>query len=127
MDSKEDSDSRDNDFLQGILTFFNSNNSLKYSRVIQLTTGQVNFDWGSVVNPFRNELQFEVMSPENGEARIELLDANARVIKNINRHLYNGTNSITLDQTGSLATGIYILRVSFKGNTLIRKVLKNQL
>lgn len=105
----------------------NSNNSLKYSRVIQLTTGQVNFDWGSVVNPFRNELQFEVMSPENGEARIELLDANARVIKNINRHLYNGTNCITLDQTGSLATGIYILRVSFKGNTLIRKVLKNQL
>lgn len=105
----------------------NGNRHLKYSRVIQLNTGGIVFGWGSVVNPFRNELQFDILSPENGEARIDLLDASAKVIRTSNRQLYNGTNSITIDNTGALPTGMYILRVSFKGNTLIRKVLKSQL
>lgn len=105
----------------------NGTRSLKYSRVIQLNTGNIIFGWGTVVNPFRNELQFDVLSPENGEARIELLDASAKVIRTVSRPLYNGTNSITIDHTGTMPAGMYILRVSFKGNTLIRKVLKNQL
>ncbi len=103
-----------------------NNNSMKYSRVIQLSHSSTSFGWGHVINPFVNELQFEILSPENGIARVELLDANAKLIKLTNRQIYNGTNNLILDNTNNLPAGMYILKVSVKEKTLIRKVLKSQ-
>jgi trimeric autotransporter adhesin len=103
-----------------------NNNSVKYSRVIQLSSSNTAFGWGHVINPFINELQFEILSPDNGIARVELLDANAKVIKYTTRQIYNGTNNLILENTNLLPAGMYILRVNLKGNTLIRKVMKSQ-
>lgn len=104
----------------------NTNNSKKYSSIIQLNPiAKNNFEFTSVVNPFINNLQYEIYSTTNTVARIELIDGYGKVIKSENQQLYTGSNSLSIYQTSGLANGIYVLRASINGSTSIyRKVVK---
>ena len=103
----------------------NSNNSKKYSSIIQLNAGtKNNFEFTSVVNPFANNLQYEIYSTVNTIARIELVDGYGKIVKSESQQLYTGSNSLSIAATSGLAKGIYVLRASINGSTIYRKVLK---
>ncbi len=96
----------------------------KYSRVIQLSNGQKQFTLANVVNPFTNEVQFDVTSPADGKLDVTLIDMVGKVAREKSYNVYAGMNSLSLDNTSGLPTGVYILQIRNKDEIISRKVMK---
>ncbi|MDZ4794972.1 MAG: T9SS type A sorting domain-containing protein [Bacteroidota bacterium] len=97
----------------------------KYSRTIQLSLIEIR-DWelGAVVNPFYNEIQYEISSPVAAMAKVELIDNYGKVIKTSRQQINTGVNALILNNTSGIPTGIYLLKVSINDHVAIRKVMK---
>lgn len=119
----EDPSSINNKVYYRIVMVINQNNK-KYSGIVQLKTDATEFSFESVLNPFSTELQYEIVSPVNGLARIELIDANGKVIKTESRQVFPGSNAQRIGNTDGMATGIYLLKASINGSIIIRRVMK---
>jgi hypothetical protein len=102
-------------------------NQSHYSRTLQLSTGPDNFSFVSVVNPFNNELVFDISSTRNGVARAELADQFGKSVKRASFDVREGVNQLLLDNTGSLPAGIYILKLELDGIVIYKKVMKQMM
>lgn len=99
----------------------------KYSRTIQLNVDEKNkLRFGTVVNPFISSVSYEIISPTNGMAKIDLMDAFGKVVKTDAHQVFPGTNALYLTNTDGLATGVYVLRVTMNETTIYRKVMKEK-
>jgi len=96
----------------------------KYSRIIQLTGEQIYFGLSNIVNPFRNELPFEVITTNNAKIDVSLIDLFGKIVKTKSYAVYSGVNSLSIANTQGLVPGIYILQVKNKGIIINNKVLK---
>lgn len=99
-------------------------NRADYSRVLQMAANTSQFGFMSVVNPFRNELQFDVSSNKVGKARAILVDQLGNTIKSGSFELREGVNQLSFENTNSLPAGMYILRMEFAGMVIYKQVLK---
>jgi hypothetical protein len=96
----------------------------RHSRTIRLGSGPDIFSFITVINPFGNELSFEVTSPVNGKAEAELIDVAGKTIQRTYFDLTAGISSLVVENTTRIPAGIYFLRVR-SGDTFIQKrVLK---
>ena len=101
-------------------------NKKKYTRIIQLNKDVTDFELSSIVNPFKNELFFDITSSHNTKVEIELIDLVGKTVRRVSYQVYAGVNSLQLDNTGTLSNGIYTLRIRNKENYIItRKVIKS--
>ena len=97
----------------------------KYSRTIQLNLTEIrSWGLGTVVNPFYNELQYEIVSPETAMAKVELIDNYGKIVRSSTQHINAGVNALIINNTTGISTGIYLLKVSINDNVAIRKVMK---
>jgi len=96
----------------------------KYSHIIQLDNDQHDFNVTNIVNPFRNELSFNILVNKNGKADITLLDIYGRILENNSHKIYIGVNKIRITNTTSLPSAVYILRVKYNEKIISRKVIK---
>lgn len=96
----------------------------EYSRIIHLADVVNALSFVSVINPFNTTLDFEIASAYNGEAEAELIDATGKIVRKRGFVLMAGTNSVVLNETGSLSAGIYFLRVKHAGTTILKRVMK---
>jgi trimeric autotransporter adhesin len=109
------------------VVMISSHNIKKYSSIIQLTpTAKNGFYFGTVVNPFNNEVRYEINSPVKDLMKIELIDAYGKVVKSEIQQVYSGTNSLSIYNTGTLSGGIYILKASINGTMIYRKIMKEK-
>ncbi len=99
-------------------------NSKKYSRIVQLSLTNNGFVFGTVVNPFYKELEYEINSPIPGIARVELIDQYGKILKSENQRIYSGTNALTLFNTDRLPAGVYIMKATLNGTMIVYRVLK---
>ncbi len=96
----------------------------KHSQVLQLKPGLPSFEILHVVNPFRDNLRFDVSLTESSALTIELFDNSGRRVREEKQIAYAGVNSMSLSQTGNLAPGVYTLRIrDEKGRMLSWRVL----
>jgi trimeric autotransporter adhesin len=97
----------------------------KYSKTI-LLKALFNHNWslGSVVNPFNNELQFEISTPNSAIAKIELLDNTGKLVRQYSRQINTGVNGLSIHDVGNLSKGIYLLRVIIDQKMESRKIYK---
>jgi hypothetical protein len=95
------------------------------SRTIQLSQNADRLSFVSVINPFDNELSFEISTTLPGRLQAELLDATGRIVMKKEYDLTDGVNRLRLDHTGTIAAGIYYLRV-FTGTAVIQKRVVRQ-
>jgi hypothetical protein len=102
----------------------NTDGRSSYSRVLQLSAGTETFSFVSVINPFASVLYFDIASTKDGLAKAELIDQFGKPTRSKTFDVRNGVNQLTFDNTGVLATGVYILRVEMEGNTIYRRVVK---
>ena len=102
----------------------NISNKKKYSRTIQLKNEQSDFALLNVVNPFSNELSFDVHIDQNANIDVLLLDIYGKLLKKTNRTVYAGINSLSLGNTESLSSGLYVLQVKHKDNIISKKIVK---
>jgi hypothetical protein len=96
----------------------------KYSRIIQLTDEHIYFGLNNVINPFRNELSFEVITTNNAKIDVSLIDLFGKTVKSKSYTVYSGVNSLSIPNTEGLPAGIYILQVKNKDIIINNKVLK---
>jgi trimeric autotransporter adhesin len=102
----------------------NPDNLFSYSRTLQLSTGIGDFAFVSVINPFSNELLFDVSSARDGRAKAELTDQFGNPIKRRSFDVREGVSQLSFENTGTLPVGIYILRLELEGKVIYKKVMK---
>ena len=106
------------------ITMSNDNGKKKYTRIILLNTVSQEFSLVKVVNPFANELVFNIESSVDRKVEVSLIDLFGKRVKKQALIAYSGTNSLSLPETGSLPSGIYILEVRNMDKVLTQKVIK---
>lgn len=99
-------------------------NQNKYSRVIQLNGKMNDAILTNLINPFDQKLQFDLYSSFNGRAAVELINLQGTVMKQIEFNLNTGMNNLSVNNTGGLPAGVYILRVESNNNIVQRKIVK---
>jgi hypothetical protein len=78
----------------------------------------------SLQNPFANQLPFELMAPEAGEARITLYDLYGKPQRQMIWKVQKGNNRLSLNETNGLAAGTYILMATLNEQVTQKKVIK---
>ena len=102
----------------------NNTGQSTYSRTIQLASSADILSFVSVINPFNNELVFEVSSQNSGKAEAELFDASGKAVRKKAFDISSGITRLSLENTSNLTTGIYFLRVQSAGKFIQKSVLK---
>ena len=95
-----------------------------YSRSIQISAETDLFSFVSVLNPFSNNLVFEIAATRMGKADAELIDPAGKIVKKISVELTAGVNRLQIDDTHLLPSGLYFLRVKMLGTTIQNRVIK---
>ena len=74
-------------------------------------------------NIFDGQLSGSVISKENTELKIEIVDMEARIIRNEKLNVLKGANSLQLDLNG-MNKGVYIIKLSNEKNLVIARFVK---
>ncbi len=102
----------------------NNGGQSAFSKIIFLSGSPDNFSFVSVINPFNNELAFNIYSDHRGPVNADLIDPYGRTVKRTSYSITTGVNHLSIGNTGRLAASIYILRVRSTGVVLQKQVLK---
>ena len=95
-----------------------------YSRTIQFSVDAEPLSFLSVINPFSNQLQFEINSATGGKAFAEIIDATGKSILNHSFDQQPGISRIVIPDAWKLPQGLYILRVRVGERIIHRRVVK---
>lgn len=106
------------------IAMYNDQGNIKYSQVILLNVQSSGFRLNNVVNPFGNELDFEVSVPQNSRIDVVLTNLSGKLVRKESYMAYEGVNSFIIPATETLQPGIYILQVKNKDVFINRKVMK---
>jgi hypothetical protein len=107
------------------LRMYDNHGKSKYSRTIQLSSSSAIFSFISVINPFEHNLSFEVFSEKNAMAEADLIDQTGKVIRKKWFQVNSGISRLTIENTATIAPGLYFLRVVSGGVVLKRRVIKD--
>ena len=78
----------------------------------------------ALVNPFHNQLSFQLNTPQSGNALIVLTDIHGRTMHQLRQPVYAGSNAMQLKNLEKLSSGTYILKVQIGNEILTRKAVK---
>jgi len=97
----------------------------KYSKIILLSSGNLEYAIKSLVNPFKDVLSFELIAPENGTARLSLVDAYGRVVRQSTETYSYGLNQMKMFNVASLPKGAYLLRLQAGEKVFTKSIIKS--
>ncbi len=106
------------------IKMYNNSGKSVYSKVIYLANPLSGLQFMSVINPFSQQLQFDINSEKKRIADAELVDQFGRSVKKTRYDLTPGNNRLHIHNTGHLPPGIYYLRIHSEGMIINRKVVK---
>jgi len=95
-----------------------------YSRSIFLSGTPESFMVANVVNPFYNDLPFDVAMNQDGRLAVTLYTISGVRIRQQSYAAYRGMNGLNMTDLKSLTQGLYLLQVQYGDQTIIRKVVK---
>jgi hypothetical protein len=95
-----------------------------YSKVILLSSRDLQYEVRSLVNPFHETISFDMVAPASGEAIITLIDAYGRLVKQVKAPFSKGLTNIRIGNLGALATGTYSLRIEADKQVFNRKLVR---
>lgn len=98
----------------------------KYSSIIQLESTSKGFTVLHVINPFTDQLHFDISSQLKADVHIALIDQFGRTMFKQNYTVYQGINSMTVNNTEKFSAGIYFLKVESYDGIYTQKVMKIQ-
>jgi len=103
----------------------NATGKSKYTKTIRLLSTTNPLTFVSVINPFSNQLVFEISSEKTVKADADLIDASGRLVKQRSFEIVNGMNRLSFDNTGDISHGVYFLRVKSNGVIIQKSVVKS--
>ena len=99
-------------------------NKFKYSKVIQLIGDKAGLQIETLINPFKSEVKFDLISGDDGLVQVQIFDQYRHKLKSASYNLVKGKNKITISGTDNLPSGFYILKVVSGTNIINRKIIK---
>jgi hypothetical protein len=106
------------------LVMISDKGTKKYSRVVQLNVNGSDFEIESLINPFSDQLRFNLVTTKSSKITVDIISLQGKVVKRGSYIVNAGSNNIRVPDTDVLASGIYTLRIQ-KGEKIInRKVMK---
>ncbi len=118
----------DHDTIQSIayyrLKITDDRGALQYSRVVQLNGKMDELLTVNVINPFDQQLRFELATSLTGRADVDLFNLQGKIVKRKGVNINSGSNNVVIDNTNMLPAGVYILRIEFNGRIIQRKITK---
>lgn len=75
-------------------------------------------------NPFNPELTVPFSVPDAGEVRITLVNTLGREVASLERTVAPGSHRMMLSPDGAFASGVYLLRVQYDGQSRVRRVVR---
>ncbi len=96
-----------------------------YTKTIRLTFTLASFSFGSVINPFDEQLRFDILSSKSRRITAQLIDGNGRIVRIRYVEILPGINYMSIPNTAELANGIYILQIQ-SGEMVLRKTVMKQ-
>ena len=106
------------------VAMFNKDSHKKYSRIIILDDKTINFGLTSVINPFSTKLDFGITVSENSRIDATLMSISGNAVRKESFNVYEGANNLTINNTETLAAGMYILQIRNKDQIINKKVMK---
>ncbi len=107
------------------LRIVNGRNQSTISRTLLISSEKETFSQLlSVVNPFRDELTFDLFAKETGVLSVRLLDVSGKPLLTKESGVTRGINHIRIGDTGKLANGIYFMEIKTADTRLYRTVMK---
>lgn len=94
------------------------------STVILTEKGQEEFILTSLVNPFAEQLRFDLQSPRKETVTIQLIDAVGKVVYTKKEIVTAGINRLQLNNLPTMHSGIYILRLQTSLGAINKHVKK---
>lgn len=96
----------------------------KHSSIIQLKKDIPDFGLGNLINPFSNNLVFDVLINNNATVTVSLTDMAGRTVLTGKQLVYSGVNNLNLTEVQTMQAGVYILQVANKDNVIRKQVIK---
>jgi hypothetical protein len=76
-------------------------------------------------NPYSTDYSLSFTATNNGNASIEMVDLQGRVVASQEATISSGPNTLSMKETTNLKSGIYFVRLTINGETQIIKLAKN--
>jgi hypothetical protein len=102
----------------------NPDGKKQYSRIILIDNSHSDFGFGNVINPFNNNLYFDITSKESSKIEVTLIDMSGKPVIRKNFLISSGINSLSIDNTSGIAQGVYTLKIENKGDVITKRVIK---
>ncbi len=99
------------------------NNYFKYSNIVLLNK-KFMFEVKTLVNPFRNIIHSELVTPRDGEVSIIVYNDKGQQLRNYLKTVTKGYNKISLDDLAGLSSGVYIIIMNFEDENIRKKIIK---
>ncbi|HTL08491.1 MAG TPA: T9SS type A sorting domain-containing protein, partial [Chitinophagaceae bacterium] len=96
----------------------------KYSKIIVLSQGKVDFAVKDLINPFTSNVSCSVILPADGDLHLTLFDMYGRPVKKMTQNGYKGMSAVSLKDLGSLSGGSYYLKIEFQEQSITKKLVK---
>ena len=96
----------------------------EYTRVILLSPSKLEFEIKNIINPFYQQVHFDIITPAEGNTRITVMDHFGRIVKTYSEHVNAGITPVTIANFGALSTGMYSLKVEYGNKTIIKRIIK---
>lgn len=106
------------------IVMVNPDGKKQYSRIILIDNSHPDFGFGNVINPFNNNLYFDITSKESSKIEVTLIDMSGKPVIRKNFLISSGVNSLSIDNTSAIAQGVYTLKIENKGNVITKRVIK---
>jgi Secretion system C-terminal sorting domain len=96
------------------------------SKIVLLTTSDIQYDIISAINPFREKISFELTSPSNTVGTVSITDQHGKTLKQIKYSFSKGVNQVSINDVDALPAGSYILQVITPNGVKSKKLVKVQ-
>ncbi|RYE22115.1 MAG: T9SS type A sorting domain-containing protein [Sphingobacteriales bacterium] len=102
-------------------------NGQEYTRVVLLSPSRLDIEIRNLINPFYQQVSFDLITPAEGNARITVIDQFGRIVKTTNEHVHAGINPLQISNFGVLSNGVYTLKVEIGNKAILKRIAKVQL
>ena len=95
-----------------------------YSRIILLSNTEIALNISALVDPFINQISFNLTVPEDQTAQVMIFDSYGRRVSSSARSVFKGINHIELHEPAGLQPGMYVLQVIYRDKIITRQIIK---
>jgi hypothetical protein len=98
-----------------------------YSKVVLLSNKEIALGISGLVNPFNNQISFNLTVPDDRAVEFALYDTYGRRLMSSHQNAYRGINHVELNEPSELQTGMYVLQILYRDQMITRKIIKKNL